>query len=267
MTSKRFGWLGLAAILSGWANVGPAHAQFNGGIVTRSGVFVPTPPNTPIGPAIVTRNGVTVPIPPPNLSAYGMRTGLSNPPAVISPYIGGTVNPGFGGFGFVGGPLVNVNPFVIPGPVVGGPVVSGPFFGGGFGAPLFGGFGLGTSAWGNPGTIRPFPLYPDNPPIPLLPSPQPLPPQVPSDPAPVEATFSNGQIRFDVPQEAEVLIDGVKLEQTGPSRYYITPALNPGESRNVRVLIRWTERGQPQELQRVVPLGAGDRRSIVVFGR
>jgi uncharacterized protein (TIGR03000 family) len=275
MTSKRIGWLGLLGTLglfAAGASGGAAHAQFNGGIITRGGVFVPVPPNTPIGPAIITRNGVTVPIPPPNLSNYGIQTGLSNPPTIISPYLGGTVNPGFGGFGLGVGPVIGFGPVVGPGPVIGpGPFFYGvnPFFTAGFGGPLLGGYGygLGTSAWGNPGTIRPFRLYPDNPPVLAQQPPQPPPPQVPTDPAPNEATFTNGQIRFEVPEKAEVFIDGVKLEQTGPSRYYTTAALNPGESRNVRVLIRWMERGQPQELQRVVSLSAGDRRSIVVFGR
>ena len=288
MTSKRIGWLGVLGTLglfAAGASGGAAHAQFNGGIITRGGVFVPVPPNTPIGPAIVTRNGVTVPIPPPNLSNYGIQTGLSNPPGIISPYRN-TLNPGFGGFGLGVGPFIGpgpvIGPFVGPGPVIGpfvgtGPVIGispffgvNPFFTAGFGGPFFGGYGygLGTSAWGNPGTIRPFALYPDNPPVLAQQPPQPPPPpQVPTDPAPNEATFTNGQIRFEVPEKAEVFIDGVKLEQTGPSRYYTTAALNPGESRNVRVLIRWTERGQPQELQRVVSLSAGDRRSIVVFGR
>ena len=65
-----------------------------------------------------------------------------------------------------------------------------------------------------------------------------------------------------VPANAEVLIDGNKMNQTGAVRDFVTPALDQGRQFSYDIQARWTENGRTVERERHVSFHAGDRLMV-----
>lgn len=66
-------------------------------------------------------------------------------------------------------------------------------------------------------------------------------------------------IDLRVPAEAEVWFEGVRTGQTGPSRQFQSPPLEPGHSYTYKVRARWLEDGQEVDQTRKVKVQAGQQ--------
>jgi uncharacterized protein (TIGR03000 family) len=70
------------------------------------------------------------------------------------------------------------------------------------------------------------------------------------------------QFTIEVPASAELYLEGVKTKQTGPSRMFVSPRLNPGQQYVYEVRARWIENGQPVEQKSNVVVTAGQRLTV-----
>jgi uncharacterized protein (TIGR03000 family) len=69
-------------------------------------------------------------------------------------------------------------------------------------------------------------------------------------------------LRLRVPADAEVWFGGTPTVQRGPERHFVTPPLELGRAGYYEVRVRWQEAGRPQERTELVPVYAGDRRTV-----
>jgi uncharacterized protein (TIGR03000 family) len=69
-------------------------------------------------------------------------------------------------------------------------------------------------------------------------------------------------IAVRVPPDAEIWFDGKKTSQTGPVRYFETPALAPGHDYAYEIRARWKENGHEVERTRSVIVHPGDRLAL-----
>src|SRR5207245_605436 len=79
------------------------------------------------------------------------------------------------------------------------------------------------------------------------------PPTVPTPREPV------AYLEVQVPDGAQIWLEGAKTKQTGTTRLFVSPALNPGEEYTYEVRARWTRDGREVEQTQQVAVHAGDR--------
>lgn len=103
--------------------------------------------------------------------------------------------------------------------------------------------------FGKPKNFRGYPLSaPPDGPMPML---QPV-PQV--DPL--------AHLLVHVPAQADIWLEGERMQQPGPDRRFVTPPLEIGEKYSYEVRARWTEDGKEIEQSKNVILRSGDWISI-----
>jgi len=72
------------------------------------------------------------------------------------------------------------------------------------------------------------------------------------------ATPKAATIEVQVPANAQIIVDGVKTNQTGSSRTFITPPLEPGKTFSYEMRVQWAAPdGLAVELTRTVHIKAG----------
>jgi uncharacterized protein (TIGR03000 family) len=81
---------------------------------------------------------------------------------------------------------------------------------------------------------------------------------------PKSGANNKAHILLRVPQDAEVWVNGVKTKQTGESRYFFSPPLEPGKKYSYLMRVLWKKDGNPvEESQRLlVQAGATIRRDF-----
>lgn len=84
----------------------------------------------------------------------------------------------------------------------------------------------------------------------------PLPTEVMAPPPPGRNCVT---LLVQVPPDAEIWLDGVKTNQTGASRRFESPALQPGGVYTYDVRARWIEQGRAVEQSQVVLVHTGDQ--------
>jgi uncharacterized protein (TIGR03000 family) len=75
---------------------------------------------------------------------------------------------------------------------------------------------------------------------------------------PPSAATQPVQIQMQVPADAEVWFDGVKTQQTGSEREFISPRLRPGREYVYQVHVRFSNGGQAMDQNRRLTVRAGD---------
>jgi uncharacterized protein (TIGR03000 family) len=65
-------------------------------------------------------------------------------------------------------------------------------------------------------------------------------------------------LTVQAPADAEIWLDGVKTNQTGPARRFESPALQPGGVYTYEVKACWTEQGRNVEQSQIILVHAGD---------
>jgi len=124
----------------------------------------------------------------------------------------------------------------------------GPGWGwyGGYG-PYYGGY----SGYADPGAAN----YDNT--VPVVPA--------PSTMAAPQAVDNDAHIRVIVPDpNAQVFFNGALTQQTGPDRFFETPALSPGNNYTYTIRANWTQNGQPMSKERTLNVTAG-QWSVVDF--
>jgi uncharacterized protein (TIGR03000 family) len=71
------------------------------------------------------------------------------------------------------------------------------------------------------------------------------------------------QIGLRVPADAEVFVEDAKSRQTGSTREFVSPPLNPGQIYQYTVRARWQENGKPVEQRQQVTVRSGSRTELV----
>ena len=66
---------------------------------------------------------------------------------------------------------------------------------------------------------------------------------------------------------AELWLNGVKVQQTGQMRNFITPPLDPGKTYKYEIRAKWTQAGKPFEQTRMLTVEAGQQVGLNIFGR
>jgi uncharacterized protein (TIGR03000 family) len=69
-------------------------------------------------------------------------------------------------------------------------------------------------------------------------------------------------IRMRVPGSARVWFDGAATSQTGPDRWFESPALTPGREFVYNIRVQWQDNGKAVERSRAVTVHAGDRINL-----
>jgi uncharacterized protein (TIGR03000 family) len=72
---------------------------------------------------------------------------------------------------------------------------------------------------------------------------------------------------FVIDPNAELWLNGVKVQQTGQMRNFRTPELEPGKTYKYEVRAKWTQDGKPFEQTRTVTVQAGQQVGLNIFGR
>jgi len=93
----------------------------------------------------------------------------------------------------------------------------------------------------------------------LLPAP-PLPP-----PLAPEADPARAKVTLQVPETAEVFIEGEKLKQIGAQREFYSPQLPEGQRFVYQVLVRWSDGQRPLERKLSVTVGRGEKPVLLVM--
>jgi uncharacterized protein (TIGR03000 family) len=70
---------------------------------------------------------------------------------------------------------------------------------------------------------------------------------------------------LQVPDDAEVLLNGEKTSQKGTRRVYESPKLTGGKPFDFAVKIAWSENGKRMEEEKKVSLGAGESRTLIIL--
>jgi uncharacterized protein (TIGR03000 family) len=129
---------------------------------------------------------------------------------------------------------------------------------GGYG---LGGYGLGGNGLGGYGTYIPYygaPVYAAAPGAVTSPNLYANGPAAPS-PAQQPPPDNAAHLQLVVPENAEVLFDGDKTNQTGPVREFVSPPLGSGGSYNYRISVRYTDaNGKPVNDTRTIHVRAND---------
>jgi len=70
-------------------------------------------------------------------------------------------------------------------------------------------------------------------------------------------------LKFLLPTaDAELWVEGNKVDSTGRVRQYVSPPLEPGVKYAYTVEARWLQEGRKMSQTREVPVSAGDRNSV-----
>jgi uncharacterized protein (TIGR03000 family) len=200
-------------------------------------------------------------LPRPNVPAMGTSTGPYLPvpqvPSAVSPSVtlpaGRVINPYIYGYG---------TPYLNSGFFYPGYVGFGPVYGGYFGA-----------------NLTPTPVAVDDPvtqqlrydlaaTVPSLAPP--IYPRRNIDPRPInapnladlDADGGMAIITVSVPENAEVFLQGKRMEETGSVRRFSSPHLEAGKGYTYTVRAKWTENGKRYDESMDVPVRAGDRKSV-----
>lgn len=75
------------------------------------------------------------------------------------------------------------------------------------------------------------------------------------------------EVIVNVPDDAEVWIEGAKMKQTGGRRRFTSPSLVPGHSYAYEIRASWTENGRKVSDSKSITIHAGDRSSLTFIGR
>ncbi len=86
-------------------------------------------------------------------------------------------------------------------------------------------------------------------------------------PAGVRASATSAVINIRVPDDAEVRIQGRKMNENGAERQFVSPALNPGQTYSYDISARWNENGKPITQNQRVIVRAGERTGVTFIGR
>jgi uncharacterized protein (TIGR03000 family) len=81
-------------------------------------------------------------------------------------------------------------------------------------------------------------------------------------PAPAEKPNNTALLTIQVPEAAELYLQGQKMDLTGTERRFASPALEPGKSYTYDVVVRWAEDGKPVERTKKVLVWANDSKSL-----
>lgn len=118
-------------------------------------------------------------------------------------------------------------------------------------------YGRGYGLANYPGPV-PGPMYRQS----YVEPPKRLPPSYPPPPPPeytgVPAARTVAYLTLEVPEDAEVWLEGVKTRQSGPTRLFVSPSLDPGGRYSYEVRVRWPEGEQTRE----VVVRPGDRLNL-----
>jgi uncharacterized protein (TIGR03000 family) len=87
---------------------------------------------------------------------------------------------------------------------------------------------------------------------------QPLPLAPEDDPA-------RAKVTLQVPETAEVFIDGEKLKLNGAQREFYSPPLPEGQRFAYQVLVRWSDGQRPLERKLSVTVGRGEKPMLLVM--
>jgi uncharacterized protein (TIGR03000 family) len=121
-----------------------------------------------------------------------------------------------------------------------------------------------VEGYGSPPTPPPF-GYPPTPGVEVITvQPNGVVPAAPA-PAPVnEPAVEDGKARLTVwvPTDADVWLQGKKMDVSGRERKFTTPVLGQGQSYNYEVRVAWTENGKPVEFVRKLSVMSGDDKSL-----
>jgi uncharacterized protein (TIGR03000 family) len=147
-----------------------------------------------------------------------------------------------------------------------------PYYGYGYGYPYYGyGYGpyaCGPYAYGG----YPYPAYSPGsspgsglPPIPVAPMggpyATPTGAAIPSPPGPLPV--ADITLVIHTPADAAVWINGIKTNQTGPAREFVSSGLDAGRTYTFDLRAQWTTAdGKPKDLNRKVHVLAGERSTI-----
>ena len=86
-------------------------------------------------------------------------------------------------------------------------------------------------------------------------------PSVSTTPDPVQADTS-AHLTVNVPEDAEVWVEGWKSSATGVTRRISSPPLTPGKRYTYDVRARWQEDGHEVTQEQKVAITAGDHASL-----
>lgn len=123
-------------------------------------------------------------------------------------------------------------------------------------------FGYGYGFAGFPGPV-PGPLPP-----PYLSGPPRhprQPPRLPPGYVPTRELFPLDPVALldvEVPDDADIWLEGKKTEQTGPLRRFISPALTPGKDYEYEIRASWQEDGREKKQTQTVTIRAGGQVRI-----
>lgn len=101
---------------------------------------------------------------------------------------------------------------------------------------------------------------------PALGSSYPQPEPVPAPPKEIAARPDIAEFTLEVPENAEVWLEGVKMKQGGAQRKFLSPALKPGVRYAYEVRIAWVDKGRQVSVTHQLSLRAGDRSRLTVLG-
>jgi uncharacterized protein (TIGR03000 family) len=91
-----------------------------------------------------------------------------------------------------------------------------------------------------------------------------LPRPVPTDPVALLSAGYLARLTLQIPEGAEVWLDGKKVEQTGSTRFLDATNMQPGELRFMEIRILWKEGQRSFEETRKVPMRGGDSRTWTI---
>ena len=90
-------------------------------------------------------------------------------------------------------------------------------------------------------------------------------PEGPAVPLPAEADPSRAKISLQVPETAEVFVDGEKLKQNGANREFYSQPLPEGQRVAYQILVRWSDGTKPLERKLSVTAGPGEKPTLMVL--
>jgi len=168
------------------------------------------------------------------------QVALTHAPGAPPPAIPGSV------------PAVKFQPFMPPKPAPPGTSIPLIIF------PNLQAYNASGVFWAGPDNSNYTAVYVQPQPIPQPPVFMPLPPPPPDNRA---------RITLQLPRaSAEVWVEGQKLEQTGASRRFVSPVLDPYRSYAYNIRVRWYDEGKEKTHTLRVPVKANDEPEVTIVG-
>jgi uncharacterized protein (TIGR03000 family) len=84
---------------------------------------------------------------------------------------------------------------------------------------------------------------------------------------PVPRGPSTAAIEVQVPADAELFIEGVKMKTVGAIRRFTTPLLQAGPTYRFEIRAAWTENGREVSQTQHLEIRAGDRKAIMFLDK